>query len=942
MAFTQWRRFTFFNKQAVPTNVAGRSWETVRDAEMTCSTCGRGVLIFGDSNGFVHMVNHNFQVSTFKAFAITVLHLFQLKQHNMLAAVGIDEDGVNPVIKVWNMDKKDKFGNPFCCRIQRTIPASNTPSMVTSFCVHENQSFMAVGFAIGSIALYKGDIAKDRTLNRTVHLMNENEGQITGLSFQGTGKSCHLFATTENLVVSFNLQEKLPKKNVLDRRGCSIFCSTMSDMVMDNHFIVTASDAVYAYQADSRGPCFAFDGEKLMAKWFNGYLVLVYKDKAKNSIPSSSSMKIPDKNIVTIYDASQKLIAYSSPLPGVQEVLYEWGSLFALVADNNLICLQEIDIQQKLEMLFKKNLYSLAVNLAKSQDLGKEGLVDIFTQYGDHLYSKGDFDGAIAQYIKTIGHLEPSYIIRKFLDAQQIRNLTSYLQAMHELGRANEDHTTLLLNCFTKLKDVENLNKFIMTPETELHFDVETAIRVCRQAGYYKHALQLAEKHHKHKWYLKIQLEDTHQYRRALSYIRQLPFKEAENSLKRYGKTLVNNTPEETTELLKSLCTDYQPSNHSDLGQQSGNVSKSNGVEFIHIFVNSPNMLVKFLEHLIKVQDKAPETVYNTLLELYLQKMNDPAETQSKSDQEKLTLNLLKEISLKKYDTDQALLLCQMNNFRPGILFLYEACELYQQILRYHMDHESHGLVVETCRSYGEKDPTLWQQALTYFARQRDVDCRQHITQVLAHIEKHNLVPPLLVIQMLSKNSTVTLGVVRDYILRRIRQESEEIEKCEKSISEYQEQTEDMKKHIEQMKTSATIFQETKCAACSYELELPAVHFLCQHAFHMHCFESYADSDTECPVCSPKNRKILESLREQEQTLASSMALHEQFNNQLKRSTDGFSVIADFFSKGVFNKITLVTDSDTSSKGATGGPGSHGIDPTLQKELLMMQQANRR
>uniref|UniRef100_H2XX14 Uncharacterized protein n=1 Tax=Ciona intestinalis TaxID=7719 RepID=H2XX14_CIOIN len=83
-----------------------------------------------------------------------------------------------------------------------------------------------------------------------------------------------------------------------------------------------------------------------------------------------------------------------------------------------------------------------------------------------------------------------------------------------------------------------------------------------------------------------------------------------------------------------------------------------------------------------------------------------------------------------------------MSNFRPGILFLYEACELYQQILRYHMDHESHGLVVETCRSYGEKDPTLWQQALTYFARQRDVDCRQHITQVLAHIEKHNLVPP--------------------------------------------------------------------------------------------------------------------------------------------------------------------------------------------------------
>ncbi len=60
--------------------------------------------------------------------------------------------------------------------------------------------------------------------------------------------------------------------------------------------------------------------------------------------------------------------------------------------------------------------------------------------------SKGDYDGAIAQYILTIGKLEPSYVIRKvgvvytvnhcdiiyfrfqFLDAQRIHNLTNYLK----------------------------------------------------------------------------------------------------------------------------------------------------------------------------------------------------------------------------------------------------------------------------------------------------------------------------------------------------------------------------------------------------------------------------------------------------------------------------------------------------------------------------------
>jgi len=29
------------------------------------------------------------------------------------------------------------------------------------------------------------------------------------------------------------------------------------------------------------------------------------------------------------------------------------------------------------------------------------------------VFSKGDFDGAVAQYIKTISKLEPSYVIRK-------------------------------------------------------------------------------------------------------------------------------------------------------------------------------------------------------------------------------------------------------------------------------------------------------------------------------------------------------------------------------------------------------------------------------------------------------------------------------------------------------------------------------------------------
>lgn len=64
-------------------------------------------------------------------------------------------------------------------------------------------------------------------------------------------------------------------------------------------------------------------------------------------------------------------------------------------------------------------------------------------------------------FCSTIGKLEPSYVIRKFLDAQRIHNLTAYLQALHRQSLANADHTTLLLNCYTKLKDSSKLEEFI-------------------------------------------------------------------------------------------------------------------------------------------------------------------------------------------------------------------------------------------------------------------------------------------------------------------------------------------------------------------------------------------------------------------------------------------------------------------------------------------------
>lgn len=170
-------------------------------------------------------------------------------------------------------------------------------------------------------------------------------------------------------------------------------------------------------------------------------------------------------------------------------------------------------------------------------------------KYADHLYSKQEYDEAMSRYIHTIGHLEPSYVIQKFLDEQTIYNLTKYLEKLHEKDLASKEHTTLLLNCYTKLKDVEKLNAIMKSEDGELKFDVETAIKVCRAASYYKQAMSVAKKAGRHERYLKILLEDLGSFEEALLYISSLEPGQAGVIVKEYGKILIEHKPVQTIEI---------------------------------------------------------------------------------------------------------------------------------------------------------------------------------------------------------------------------------------------------------------------------------------------------------------------------------------------------------------------------------------------------------
>ncbi len=68
----------------------------------------------------------------------------------------------------------------------------------------------------------------------------------------------------------------------------------------------------------------------------------------------------------------------------------------------------------------------------------------------------------------------------QFLDGSRIAQLAIYLEHVHKLGSAIPQHTTILLNCYSKMQARDKIDRFVA--DTSHTFDVETGIKAGRGA----------------------------------------------------------------------------------------------------------------------------------------------------------------------------------------------------------------------------------------------------------------------------------------------------------------------------------------------------------------------------------------------------------------------------------------------------------------------------
>ncbi|OCH92268.1 hypothetical protein OBBRIDRAFT_773774 [Obba rivulosa] len=1029
-----WRQFTFFDVVPVKDiHDLGSSPEVFKKTpEISTITSSSAGPLVADIHGSVYLLNRDFEVvkSWIAHTGGRVTHMAERK--GILVTLGEEDSARHPFLKVWELENIDrKTGAPTLLRSTK-VQSGNRPHPVSTIALSATLAYLAIGLGDGTVLLYRHfdqsiySGSTSLTALPKPRIIHESPTEpITGLGFKEPGEdspNIYLFIVTTNHVLSYQASGKghggTPA--IVDEVGCGLHCATMDWRAKD--MVVARDEAIYICGIDGRGACYAYEGPKTMVHTHLNYMVIVSPPFSPSASAASATVRnfVAKSNgnnteitKVTVFDLENKIVAYSGTFTeGVREVISAWGQIYVLSNDGKLDCLEEKPMSTKLDMLYRKSQYLLALNLAKTQGLDEASIAEVHKQYGDHLYTKADYDGAMQQFVKTIGYVQASYVIRKFLDAQRIHNLVTYLQELHSMGLANSDHTTLLLNTYTKLKDVARLDSFIKREarrapdgeKDELPFDLDTAIRVCRQAGYFEHASYLAKKYERHEDYLRIQIEDAGNYKDALMYLRRLGTEAAEASLARYGRAMLDNLPEETTQLLIDICTSLAPltidaddqrsparqgsiggpsylsylalnrsaqpstsepappSSASMITARPGDPASARGSihdtsrtstpppapaaaatataasaaparprrrpsprQYFAHFVDHRPQFVRFLETVALRRwgqgvDTAPDSVtieqdpgadeqselrdqaavWNTLLELYLPQP-DAIGVNGAAPGEDKALQLLQRGDLP-YDPTHALLLCSTRAHIAGLILLWERLGMHEDVVRFWMeraragDERASDEVVKALAKYGDERPGLYPLVLRFLTSDAALLARHtnDLRRILEEVRERGIMPPVTVVQVLSRNDVTSIGLVKDWLMTRIAQSRDEIDTDQRLINSYRAETQTKLRQIEELSDPDRphVFHVTQCAACQGQLDLPSVHFMCNHSYHQRCL---GDHDTECPQCA-RQHGVLREIRRNNARLADQ---HDVFLSEVREG--GFGALAAGFGRGLLN-----------------------------------------
>ncbi|KAK2592496.1 Vacuolar protein sorting-associated protein 11 [Conoideocrella luteorostrata] len=779
-----WKSFDFFEVSQVSLR-DDDARHLFENNEISSVCAGSDNLFLGGNDGSVSIISKSWKVvKKFQAHdAGQVTHMRQVEGTSLLITVAEDLSS-EPILKAWALDKLVKKTNmPTCLS---TLPINNGRRQfpISAFAASDDLSQIAVGFGNGSVTVIRGDLVHD--LGTKQRIVYESEEPVTGVQLATDDKLTTLFISTTTRIVKLGLSRKgqgLPPKTVEDN-GCAWGCMALDKETGD--VVVARDDAIYTYSLDGRGPPRAYEAPKTLITVYQNYVALKCLPSGANGRDPESMRRrfggggndeLFNATIFVLLEPELRIIAHSETMMSPVRFVFDvWGDMYTMSEEGKVYRYHEKPLQQRLEMLYQRNMFPLAIELAQNSGTDSQQQTVIYRKFGDYLYHKADYDGAMVQYIRAIDTTEPSQVIRKFLETQRIHNLIQYLEQLHEHRKATADHTTLLLNCYAKLKDIEKLEKFIKSPG-DLKFDLDTAIAMCRQGGYYEQAAYLAKRHGETELVVDILIEDSKSYSEALDYIWRQDAEVAYPCMKKYARVLIEHCPEAATKLfviyytgkyrpLKMIvpitgetpstggftsgaasavqnlssylpfpyrntstgATPATPSNNKVLAQNGAMPPNEDDEDHpppkytvpaprtaFSSFIDHPDEFITFLEACLEedgLKDSDRSDLYTTLFEMYLYKAGEK-KGHHREEWEAKAKKLI-EGEHVPMESSNVLLLSDLSNFRDGTVLVKEQAGLLFDIFRSYTSAKDTRGAIKALRKYGPEEPQLYPAALAY------------------------------------------------------------------------------------------------------------------------------------------------------------------------------------------------------------------------------------
>ena len=713
------------------------------------------------------------------------------------------------------------------------------------------------------------------------------------------------------------------KELIQDGKGAYRSCISIK-----NNLMLLASsnnDFIIEYENLEFGKTWFFEGNKNCVKYFKDhyFIFVVHTEKMSE---------------IHIYDKINKFfISYISENKKIIGICCDNEYIYILYEDNNskksIIKLKEKENKDKFEIFYSKNQYETALVYAENSGFEKEKISEIRKKYAEYEYSKGDFDKAILQYIKTINYLEPSLVIQKFLEKSKLDYLIQYLEALEgnkefqKKGHENaKDYTTLLLNCYIMQEKIPKLKDFMN--EKGHNFPVEiikTAIDVCLETQNVDLALSIAKQKNMNEEYLQILILKLNKLEEALDFVAppdnkriedELILKNRINLLYKFGDYFLKNSENKNKEI------QYIFFNRiiGFIEKNMNSLNKNDVIKLIQVFIINDKYFKTLFEKMESYGIEFSQEMIHRRIELYL----DEDEKKKKIKQ-----MLMDDKFQGKYDIQYLFILFKYKEFKEGIEILSQIIKKNQELLNIYMSEKDYEKIIDICSNNNNTDTTISScgLVLNYFL---DKNLRksmnneeiskldEFLKKFLMKILDENLMLPVSVLQIINeRNNDLPIDIINPFIEKALEKQIFYLENSSKKIDIYSEQINEANQKITELNTNALPFNLNICDECDMGLSFPCVCFKCGHNFHSLCINANIegeDTPLDCPKCKRYKSKVDQDIKEAEKYYNYINNIHT-FNNELEKSENKMLFLNSLYGKGLFNiEISMPNEANSIQK----------------------------